>query len=147
MTTSENIALMKRWYREVWHEGKNETIHELMSPDAVANGYYGAATQVHGPDEFIAFAEKIRSAFPDSDVVVDQAFGVDDMVAVRWTASMTHRGDGLGVPPTGRKVSIKGMTMVRMLDGKIVEGWDVWDRLGMLEQIGAYTSPETVMQA
>jgi steroid delta-isomerase-like uncharacterized protein len=141
MTPSENIALMKRWYREVWREGKNETIYELMAPDGVAHGHYGTATEVRGPDEFVAFAEMIRRAFPDGDVVVDDAFGVDDKVAIRWTATMTHTGDGFGVP-TGKKISFRGMTIARLVDGKIVEGWDNWDRLGMLEQIGIFKSAE-----
>src|SRR5271166_901096 len=146
MTTSENIALMKRWYREVWREGKNATIYELLAADAVVSGQTGAVAEIHGPTEFVRFAEQIRSAFPDTDVVVEDAFGVDDKVAVRWSATMTHLGEGMGVP-SGKKVSITGMTIARIVDGKIVEGWDNWDKLAMLEQIGAYTAPETALLA
>ena len=54
---------------------------------------------------------------------------------------MTHKGDGLGVRATGKKVKITGMSIARIVNGKIVEGWDNWDRLAMLEQIGAYRPP------
>lgn len=145
MTTSENVALMKRWYREVWAERKNETIHELLAADAVLSGQTGTV-EMHGPAEFVRFAEQIRKAFPDTEVVVEDAFGVDDKVAVRWSATMKHTGEGMGAP-TGKPVKVTGMTIARIVDGKIVEGWDNWDKLGMLEQIGAYTAPENVILA
>jgi steroid delta-isomerase-like uncharacterized protein len=147
MATSDNISLMKRWYREVWREGKNETIYDLLAPDAVVSGQTGPQAEIRGPAEFAAFADRIRSAFPDTEIVVEDAFGIDDKVAVRWSATMTHRGEGLGVPPTGKEVRITGITIARILNGKIVEGWDNWDRLAMLEQIGAYRRPEAVILA
>lgn len=147
MTTSDNISLMMRWYREVWLEGKNETIYELLASDAVLVGQTGAQEEIHGPKEFAAFADQIRSAFPDTNLVVEDAFGIDDKVAVRWSATMTHRGDGLGVPATGKRVKITGMSIARIVNGKIVKGWDNWDRLSMLQQIGAYSPPEAVILA
>jgi steroid delta-isomerase-like uncharacterized protein len=147
MTTLENISLIKRWFREVWLEGKNETIYELLAPDAVLSGQTGAQEEIHGPKEFAAFADRIRNAFPDTDIVVEDVFGTDDKVAVRWSAKMIHKGDGLGVPATGKEVRITGMSIARIVNGKIVEGWDNWDRLAMLEQIGAYRPPEAVILA
>jgi steroid delta-isomerase-like uncharacterized protein len=147
MTTLDNISLIKRWFREVWLEGKNETIYELLAPDAVLSGQTGAQEEIHGPNEFAAFADRIRNAFPDTDIVVEDVFGTDDKVAVRWSAKMIHKGDGLGVPATGKEVRITGMSIARIVKGKIVEGWDNWDRLAMLEQIGAYRPPETVILA
>jgi steroid delta-isomerase-like uncharacterized protein len=146
MTTAENISLMKRWYREVWREGRNETIYELLSPNAVVSGQTGPGAEIHGPAEFAAFADQIHKAFPDCDVVVEDAFGVDDKVAVRWSATMTHTGEGVGAP-SGKPVRITGMTIAQIADGKIIAGWDNWDRLGMLEQIGAYQVPETELLA
>jgi steroid delta-isomerase-like uncharacterized protein len=147
MTTIDNISLMKRWYREVWRESKNETIYELLAPDAVLTGQTGPQEEIHGPEEFAAFAARIRNAFPDTDIVVEDAFGIDDKVVARWSATMTHSGDGLGVPATGKQVRITGMSIARIVNGKIVEGWDNWDRLAMLEQIGAYSPPEAVILA
>jgi steroid delta-isomerase-like uncharacterized protein len=147
MSISENIELMKRWFREVWNEGKLDTIHELLSPDAVATGQGGAGVVMHGPADFVPFAERIRSTFPDIKTTVEDAFGVEDKVVVRWSAGMTHRGDALGIPATGKPVRITGMTLVRIANGQIVEGWDNWDQLAMLEQIGAYKRPETITLA
>src|SRR5579864_3428882 len=124
MSPSENIELMKRWFREVWNEGKLDTIHELLSADAVATGQGGAGVVMHGPADFVPFAERIRSTFPDIKTTVEDAFGVEDKVVVRWSATMTHRGDALGIPATGKPVRITGMTIVRIANGQIVEGWD-----------------------
>jgi steroid delta-isomerase-like uncharacterized protein len=147
MTTSDNISLMERWYREVWRESKNETIYELLAPNAVLTGTNGPKEQIHGPKEFAAFAEQIRSAFSATEIVVEDSFGVDDKVVARWSATMTHYGNGLGVPATGKQVRITGTSIARIENGKIVEGWDNWDRLAMLEQIGAYSPPEAVILA
>jgi steroid delta-isomerase-like uncharacterized protein len=144
MTAADNIKLMKRWYHEVWREGKNETIHELLAPDALLRGQTGPEVEIRGPEGFIAFAERIRNTFPDTEVTVEDVFAVDDKVAARWVAIGTHTGGGLGVPATGKRLRVTGITIARFENGKIVEGWDNWDRLGMLEQIGAYTSPQAV---
>ncbi len=145
MTAADNISLMKRWYREVWREGKNETIYELLAPDALLRGQVGPDVEVRGPEGFIAFADNIRKTFPDTEVAVEDIFAVDDKVVARWVAIGTHTGDGLGVPATGKRLRVSGITIARFENGKIVEGWDNWDRLGMLEQIGVYSAPEAVV--
>jgi len=147
MSAEENIALMKRWYREVWRERNNDTIHELLASDARLHGQAGPEEEIQGPEEFVAFAEGIRNAFPDTEVTVEDIFAIDDKVAVRWIATGTHTGNGLGVPPSGRRVRVSGITLARIVNGKVVEGWDNWDRLGMLEQIGAYAQPDAMTLA
>jgi predicted ester cyclase len=62
-------------------------------------------------------------------------------VAARWSGTGTHRGDGLGFPATGRQVEFHGMTIVRVEQGKLVEGWNVFDQLGMLQQLGVVSLP------
>jgi steroid delta-isomerase-like uncharacterized protein len=145
MTAADNISLMKRWYREVWREGNNETIRELLAPDASLRGQIGPDVEVRGPEGFIGFAENIRNTFPDTEVSVEDIFAIDDKVAARWVATGTHTGNGLGVPASGKRVRITGMTIARFENGKIAEAWDNWDRLGMLEQIGAYAAPGAVV--
>jgi steroid delta-isomerase-like uncharacterized protein len=143
MTVEENVQLMMRWLREVWNEGRIETVYELLSPHAVARGQGGPQAELHGPAEFASFVEGIRAAFGSIKITIEDAFGAEDKVVVRWSASMTHNGDGLSVPATGKPVRVTGITIARILDKQIVEGWDSWDKLAMLEQIGAYKQPET----
>ena len=66
---------MRRWFDEVWNKGRFETIHELMAPDAIGIGQGGSEAAIHGPKEFQAFVERLRGAFPDIHVTVEDAFG------------------------------------------------------------------------
>lgn len=146
MSVEDTISLMRRWYREVWREGKNETIHELIAPGARLRGQNGPNEEIRGPEGFQAFAERIRKAFLETEVTIEDIFAADDKVAIRWVATGTHKGDGFGAP-SGNHILVSGMTIARIANGKIVEGWDNWDRLGMLEQIGAYKTPEATILA
>jgi steroid delta-isomerase-like uncharacterized protein len=145
MSVEENVELMRRWFKEVWNEGRTQTIYDLLSPDAVAIGELEDGSQLRGPAEFVPFVERIRGAFPDINIVVEDVFGAEDKVVLRWSATMTHRGDHLGMPATGERVRITGMTIARIGDKQIIEGWDNWDQLGMLKQIGAYQSSQTTL--
>lgn len=138
MSADENMQLMRRWFQEVWNEGQGQTIHDLLSADGVGTGQRGAEVEIRGPEEFAKFVGEIRGAFPDMKVKIEDIVAADDKVVVRWSATMTHTGDHLGLPATGRTVRTRGITIARIVDGKIVEGWDNWDQLGMLEQIGVY---------
>lgn len=142
MPVEENVQLMRRWFQEVWNEGKIETIHELLAPDAIATGQLDDRKELRGASDFVVFVENLRGAFPDMKITVEDVFGMQDRVALRWSSTMTHSGNQLGVPATAKVIQITGITIARIRDGKIVEGWDNWDQLGMLKQIGAYVSPE-----
>jgi steroid delta-isomerase-like uncharacterized protein len=147
MPVEENIQLMRRWFREVWNEGRTQTVHDLLAPDAVARGQRGAGTEIRGPEEFVKFVNEIRNSFSDMRLEIEDIFGADDKVVVRWSATMTHTGHALGFPPSGKTVQIGGISIARVGGGKVVEGWDNWDQLGMLEQIGAYKQPDATILA
>ena len=138
MSETENVALMKRWFEEVWNQGKIETVHELLAKHAVGFGQREQGRPTRGPDDFIKFATELRTAFPRVQVKIDDAFGRRDKVITRWTADLTS--------PAGKTVTVTGMTMVRIENGQIVEGWDNWDQLTMLLELGAVkmVSPQIV---
>ena len=143
MSAEENVQLIRRWFQEVWNEGKTQTIHELLDPDAVAVGQLEDGKQLRGAADFVPFVENLRGAFPDMKLAVEDVFGAEDRVVLRWSATMTHRGNQLGMPATGKVVRLTGITIARIRDGKIVEGWDNWDQLGMLKQIGVHESAQS----
>jgi predicted ester cyclase len=95
----------------------------------------------------VQFVKHIRTAFPDINLKIEDAIGAQDKVVVRWLGVMTHSGDPLGIPATGKPVRITGISIARILNGQIVEGWNNWDQLGMSEQLGVYKRPETVILA
>jgi steroid delta-isomerase-like uncharacterized protein len=132
----ENGILIRRWFEEVWNNGRMEAIEEMASPDVIGHGQAQHATDI-GLKEFKPFVQSLRSAFPDMKVTIDYVIEQGDKVVARWTSTMTHRGEFLGIAPTGKKATITGTTTQRITGGKIVEGWDNWDQLGLLVQIGA----------
>jgi steroid delta-isomerase-like uncharacterized protein len=137
MSVDENMQIVRRWFQEIWNEGRVETVHELFAAGGVACGQRSGAGEIRGPEEFVKFVQEIRGAFPDIQVKVEDIFGAGDKVVMRWSGTMTHTGDALGIPATGKAVRSNGITIARIENGKVVEGWDNWDQLGMLKQIGA----------
>jgi steroid delta-isomerase-like uncharacterized protein len=142
MSVENNVATVRRWFDEVWNQGNLETVRELMAEDAIAYGLGEHDRTVRGRDEFLAFANRIKTAFPDIHLTVDDAFGAGDKVVVRFSATMTHTGDGLGVPATHKPVRITGICINRLSNGQLVEGWNVWDQAAMMHQIGIYPRHE-----
>jgi steroid delta-isomerase-like uncharacterized protein len=139
----ENSALIRRWFDEIWNKGHMQAIDEMASADIVGHGQAQHATDI-GLAEFKPFVAALRNAFPDMKVVIDHTIEQGDKVVARWTSTMTHKGHFLGFAPTGKKVVITGTSIQRIADGKIVEGWDNWDQLGLLVQIGAVPAAEFV---
>jgi steroid delta-isomerase-like uncharacterized protein len=132
----ENSVLIRRWFEEVWNKGRMEAIDEMASPDVIGHGQAQHGTDI-GMAEFKPFVVALRSAFPDMKVVVDQTIEQGDKVVARWTSTMTQKGEFLGFPVSGKKAIVTGTSIQRISNGKIVEGWDNWDQLGLLVQIGA----------
>jgi steroid delta-isomerase-like uncharacterized protein len=140
-TTQEqdNEALVRRWIQQVWNEKRPEVIHELLTPDVKAYGMGPNGTVLEGPDAFRAAYDLFTGAFPDVQISVEKVVASGDMVASYLIATATHKGDELGVPASGARVTFPVMTMARIRDGQIVEGWNVLDLLAALRQIDAVT--------
>lgn len=130
----DNIALVRRFTDEVWNKGNMSVCDELLSPKiktrdpmfGLLDGIEAAKRQV------LAF----RTAFPDFHVSIDDVGAIGDKVYVRWTATGTHTGSLLGMPPTNRKGINSGITYNRLEGGKFMDAVYVWDVYGMLEQMG-----------
>ena len=141
MSVEENVALMRRWFDEVWNQGRLDAIGEMMAPDAVDIGGAGSDQVIHGPAEFRAFAEQFQKAFSRIHISVESTFGSGDRVVVRWSAEMTHTGESGGIAATGRTVKIRGISLARIENGKLAEGWDNWDQFGLQQQLQASAAP------
>ena len=130
--------LMNAFFEEVWNQGRVEAIDEMLAEHSVIHGLGG---DLRGPAGFKPFHASYRNAFPDVRIQVEDVVAENGMVAARWSAAGTHRGGGLGFEATGRAVTFHGMTFVRVEQGKLVEAWNVFDQLGMLQQIGVVPLP------
>ncbi len=133
MQRADNAALARRWFDEVWTQHRAETVRELVAEDGVCDSESGS---LRGPDEFIEHAfTPFLSAFPDLRVDVEGTVSEGDEVVVRWRATGTHRGDGFGMPATGRKVEFRGMTWIRYRDGRMIEGRDCWNQAALVQAL------------
>ncbi|MGB9011136.1 MAG: ester cyclase [Candidatus Acidiferrales bacterium] len=135
MPVAENVALMQRWFKEVWNEGRVQTIYDLMDENGVGIGQDQPGVEIHGPADFVALFNRLHGAFPDIQITVNDTIAADDKVVVRWSAQMTHTGDHLGIPATNRPVRITGITIAQIKDSKIIRGWDNWDQLALMQQL------------
>ncbi len=129
--TLERLA--RRWFQEVWNEGRTSTIDELMGADA---RMHGLGEDLVGPAAYKQFHAAYRGAFPDLHIEIEDVLADDDRVLIRWTATGTHTGDTLGPPATHRPARFGGMSLARVQNGQIVEGWNAFDEMGMSRQLG-----------
>ena len=139
--SDDNKRLARRWFEEVWNQNRESTIDELLSPEGVGFGLAATDTEVHGPAQFKPFVRNFRSAFPDMHFVIEDMVAEGDKVAVRLRVTGTHNGEGLGFPPTGRKIDITAITIIQFAKGQLVHGWNNWDQLGMMQQLGMAPGP------
>lgn len=136
-------ALIRAWFHEVWDEGKEEAIDRLMAPHAKVHGLSGpdGATVITGPAEFKPFFRTMRAALGDLEVHVERTLTQGDTVAAHCRVIARHVGDALGGPATGKPVEFWGITIARVENGKLVEGWNVFDFLAMYQQLGWVRAP------
>jgi steroid delta-isomerase-like uncharacterized protein len=129
-------TLMRRWFDEIWNKAMIESVDELLAEDALLWGIGRPDQSSRGGAEFKEFYHRQRSATPDVNITLDQVVQEGDTAFARWTATMTHTGDGFGVAPTNKTITLCGMSACRASNGKIVEGWNNWDQVGMARQLG-----------
>jgi steroid delta-isomerase-like uncharacterized protein len=134
MSTEENKAIARRDVEEVWNQGKLDVIDEIFATDYV--GQFVGSPDFHGPEGCKQFVTMYRTAFPDFHVTVHDMIAEGDKVVTRWTATGTHKGELMGISPTGVQETHTGINIGRISGGKIVEEWSSWDALGMLQQLG-----------
>jgi steroid delta-isomerase-like uncharacterized protein len=135
-------TLVHRWFDEVWNQGREETVDELFAPDGIGHGLGEGNADVRSPAGFKIFLRSMRSALPDVHIRIEDTVVDASKAAVRIVLEGTHLGEGLGLPPTGQRVSISGIVIVRIAGGQIAEGWNSWDQLGLLRQLGVIPAPQ-----
>jgi steroid delta-isomerase-like uncharacterized protein len=133
--SEENKNLVRRWFDEVWNKGNLSAIREMYHQNGLAHGFPEPDSVIRSPEEFAENCRGFRAAFPEVHVTVDDLVAEGDKIAVRWTATMTHGGDGLGFPATSKKVSVAGSSFLICGDGKILEGWNFMDLTRMRLQL------------
>ena len=135
MSVEENKVIARRVYEEVLNQGDLGAVVQLFASNTVDhNPLPGQPEGFEGAKQgFVA----LRSGFPDIHFAVEDQIAEGDQVVTRWTMRGTHSGVFMGVPPTGREVSITGIAIFRVVDGRVVDRWRGADDLSRMQQIGA----------
>lgn len=131
--------ISRRLAEDPWRGKLNETL-DLIADDYVGH-IAGTPEPVHGKDGFREFVSTYLTAFPGGTITVEEQIAEGEFVATRWTGRGTNAGPLMGMPATGRDVTIPGISYSRIVDGKVREAWLIWDTLSMMQQLGAV--PET----
>lgn len=140
MSAEENKSLVLRFYEEFFNKGNLDIVDELHSAD-FQHYDSGASDPGGGPEGYKKRNAVFLKAFPDRHVTVDDQVAEADKVVTRSTMRATHTGDLPGIPATGKRVVVTATIISRIKDGKIVEEWEDWNALGMLEQLGVVRPP------
>jgi steroid delta-isomerase-like uncharacterized protein len=142
-TLGERNAALVRRFVETFINGHDEaTLEALVAPTYAYHVPNIAADQPRGPEAWRRRGSLLRTAFPDSRMIIEELLPAgDDRVVVRYRAEGTHAGPFVGPPPTGNRVTYTGIVVWRLRHGQLVEEWTEWDALGLLRQAGAAPAP------
>lgn len=139
MPEQENIAVVGRFIDEVINQGRLEVCDQIVEENFVElDPLPGQQQGRQGLKDVIAM---MRAAFPDIHWVSDEIVAAGDKVVTRFTWTGTHRGTFLGIPPTGRPVTVKGVVIDRLSGGKMADSRILMDTLGMMQQLGVIPGP------
>lgn len=136
MSVEENKAVVRRIFDEAWNRRDFSGLDDLVAPSYVERGAPPGVTLPPGPDGVRALLGMFHAAFPDLHITVDDMFGEGDRVAARTTARGTHTGPLGPLPPTGKKVAVPAILILRIVDGKLADRWEVYDEMSMMRQLG-----------
>lgn len=134
MSIEQNKATMQRIYDDFINTGNLDAADRLIAADVIEHEEFpGTAPGLEGVKQIIAM---FRAAFPDLHFTVEDMIAEGDKVVSRVTMRGTHRGEFLGIPPTGKSITVSTIDIARFAGGKVAEHWAVTDNLTMMQQLG-----------
>jgi steroid delta-isomerase-like uncharacterized protein len=139
MSLDDNKAIVRRILNEFWMEGNVQVLDELLADDCI--NHEQSNPELRGKDACKEWAIGVRQAngqgFPDVEIRAEDYVAEGDKVAKRWVLRGTHTGEYLGIPATGKTVTMRGITLYRLSGGKVKEIYWNYDVFGLLQQLGA----------
>jgi steroid delta-isomerase-like uncharacterized protein len=130
-----NKQLVRRLFNDLWNKGNLAVANAIFASNYVnhdpATPDFGT-----GPEGVKQLVTVYRNAFPDLQLTVNQMIDTGQLVTTRFTSHSTHKGELRGIAPTNKPIKVEGMVIHRISRGHIVEGWVVWDALGLMQQLG-----------
>ena len=138
MSADENKVLARHWNEEIWSKANLSVIEDYLAPNFVFN--YAPPGMVPNIEAYKIAVNMFHNACPDMKYEIEDIIGEADKVMVRWVGRGTHNGEIMGVAPTGKSVTVTGISVLLINDGKIVREWTEMDMLGVFQQLGAFPS-------
>jgi len=135
MSTEDNKATTRRFFEEVFNRGNLAVVDEVKSSNYVFHDP-GLPEPIRGPEGFKQYIMLFRNAFPDLHSTIEDLIAEGEKVTVRFTYTGTQQGDLLGIPSTGKQVTVTAILIGRFVNDKFAEGWINYDALGMMQQLG-----------
>ena len=140
MSVEANKAIVRRLFEEVFNKRNLAVADELLTETSLNHDDPHGGGRV-GPKSLKGVVQMLTAAFPDFHMIIEDLVAEGDKVVIRVTASGTHQGAYMGIAPTGKRFTQQQMHLVRVVDGKVTENWNVRDDLGMLQQLGVIPVP------
>lgn len=144
--SKENKTIVRRLYQEVWNERKLEVVDELLSASHALQDPNSSGSQV-GPERYKRRVVELTTGFPDLCFTIEDTVAEGEKFVACWTFSGTHQNEYMGIPATGRKISLEGITIHHIKNGKILDSYTRWDVLGLMRQLGAIPSKGAMKEA
>ena len=139
MSTEENKASVRRFSEEVFNKKKLAAIDDFYAPNLIDHSLpAGVPGGIEGQRQGIAM---LLTAFPDLHLMVEDIIAEGDKIVVRMTFRGTHQGAFVGIPPTGKQVTVTEIAILRIANGKAIEQWTNVDELGLMQQLGVIPAP------
>ena len=138
MSIEENKALVRRFEEEVWNGRNPSRVDEFFAASHLFRAAGSPPLDREGHRQMIAH---FQDAFPDGRNTSEELLAEGDKVVQRWTFRGTHQGAFQGIPPTGKPVTLTGISIWRVAGGTIVESWHELDTLGLMQQLGVIPTP------
>jgi steroid delta-isomerase-like uncharacterized protein len=134
MSTETNKAIVRREMEQVWNKHRVDLVEEFYTEDTVF--HTPGFPPLSGLEAMKKYVTVVLNAYPDIQVTIEDEIAEGDKVVVRWTMRATHQGELLGIPPTGKQITNAGISIYRLVNGKIAEEWFWPDNLNSFQQMG-----------
>jgi predicted ester cyclase len=132
LRADKNKAIVRRVFTDLLSQGKYDVASQILAKDFVNHG----TTKDLGFDQNLADVQGWRAAFPDLGVTVEREIAEGDFVTVLWKGGGTNTGSGNGLNATGKKAEGRGISIFRVVDGRVKEEWTEYSQLLILRQLG-----------
>jgi steroid delta-isomerase-like uncharacterized protein len=144
--SEHNKAIVRRLFAELWNTGNLSVADEIFTPNYT---HHDPSTPDfgRGPESEKKRATLYRTAFPDIHLTIEDVIAEGETVMTRWSCRGTHKGELNGFAPTGKQITVSGVTVARISNGKIAEGYVNWDAQGLMQQLGEVPQRAKVMAA